>query len=158
MLNEKKSKQLFLKIVSLRSEIDTSHALYSFSYVESELVCHKIIDGTDVYDMLNSVRKQNLVQQGQSIVLYTEGWASPTDANGKDQHIPPSQHPNRKRVKLLCILNHDSTIVESVISLDEKEDLKYDSSGKGLLADSLKKIFNTLKENYDEHDNKSFYI
>lgn len=161
MLKEQKSKELFHKIISLRelSEIDPvesySHALYGFLYVDSQVVCTKIIDGPDVYDMLNAVSSKHLIKDWNNIALYTEGWAAPPDKNNPD--LPPSQHPEAKRVKLLCILFENSDRVESIILLDGEEGT-YDSSGRGRLADSIKQLRYSIKEDYDNSDNKLFYI
>lgn len=161
MLKEQKSKELFHKIVSLRevSEIDPvesyMHALYGFLYVDSQVVCTKIIDGPDVYDMLNRASSKKLIKEWDNIALYTEGWAAPPDQNNPD--LPPSQHPEAKRVKLLCILSESSDCVESIILLDGEEGI-YDSSGRGRLADSIKQLRYSNKEDYDNLNNKSFYI
>jgi hypothetical protein len=160
MLKEQKSKELFDRIVSLRqiSEIDPvesySHALYGFLYVDSQVVCTKLIDGPDVYEIISTGIKKQIADQWHNIALYTEGWAAPPSKDNPD--LPPSQHPEAKRVRLLCILSQDSDVIESIISLD-KQDSVYDSSGQGKLADSLKQLRN-FKEGYDNVNDNSFYI
>lgn len=161
MLKEKRCRELFAKVIALRDLTETdpiesySHALYGFIETDSGYECTKILDGPDVYDMLYKARLQKITKVWSNVVLYTEGWAAPPDKD--NPNLPPSKHPEALRVKLLCIINESSLTVESIISL-ENEELRYDASGRGRLADTLREMYLTIEETNDNINNKSFYI
>jgi|GEM_PF-5134639 len=160
MLKEKRCKELFAKVIALRDLTETdsvesyNHALYGFVKTDSGYECTQILDGPDVYDILRKARIRETTKVWNNIILYTEGWAAPAD---KDKpNLPPSQHPEAKKVKLACFID-ESLNVESIICL-EGEELRYDATGAGRLADALKEMYFTTKEENDNINDKSFYI
>ena len=62
----------------------------------------------DIYEMLDSDDIDLLVKSSKYdyLTVGTCGWAAPIDnSNDEDNDLPPSQHPAKRRVKLLCTAN-----------------------------------------------------
>lgn len=164
MLQEEKCRKLFEKVISLRKfykdDVESyTHGLYGFSFNLDEVVesCTLIEDGPDVYHLISQTiaKEHNLLWD--RLALYTEGWAAPADASESD--VPPSQHPESKRIRMLCVISKETMLVESIISLDGEDKMMYDSSGKGKLADALKSIyFNKNKGKNVNINVNSFYF
>lgn len=160
MLQEKICKELFAKVIALRDLTETdpvesySHALYGFVKTDSGYECTKVLDGPDVYDILRKAKMRKTTKVWNNIILYTEGWAAPADKD--NPNLAPSKHPEAKKVKLVCLID-ESLNVESIICL-EGEELRYDATGAGRLADALKEMYFTTKEENENINDKSFYI
>ena len=57
--------------------------------------------GADVYDAIGTQATMQALVGGNDVVCVTEGWAAPND--GAPIDCPPSEHPDRVRVKLLIL-------------------------------------------------------
>ncbi|MGA1753825.1 MAG: hypothetical protein ACO395_10825 [Pontimonas sp.] len=90
--------------------------------------------GGDVYDLLDSVTPDDSVNY---YALITAGWASPYDGN---DHLPPSQHPERKRVELMSVASRDGSVA-SVIAMAGQPLIIDEGKAQGALADAVKAIF-----------------
>jgi len=162
MLKEEKCKNIYNNIIRIREnwEVDPvethTHALYGFTFIDSDAVCEKICDGSDVYALMRKARENKVVDKWSNIALYTEGWAAPHDSEGLA--VSPLKHSKSKRVKLVCIVTREYMVVESVMTLENEDTITYDARGWGELADSLLKLYSTMKENHDNHNSKSYYI
>ena len=55
----------------------------------------------DVYDAIGTQATMQALVSGNDLVCVTEGWAAPTD--GAPIDCPPSEHPDRVRVKLVLL-------------------------------------------------------
>ena len=85
-----------------------------------------------------------------AITIATCGWAAPIkDENGddyEDQDLPPSQHPNRRRVRLFITGNKNKQVGSSITFKDSNEDPVYDfGKARGSLADALGNLFDKAK-------------
>ena len=101
----------------------------------------------DVYELLDNPLVKSLAQtpSTQFIALLTCGWASPIDeGNGADDdegEIAPSQHPLRRRVRLVVVASKDS--VASVLRFQDDDENTVTDQGKarGSLADAVNGLF-----------------
>jgi hypothetical protein len=96
----------------------------------------------DVYEMLDSVEAQAVAMLSDAVIVSTCGWASPI-ADGDDEYegVAPSQHPERRRVRLLVCANGKETA--SVIRFtDDWENPVFDEGqARGSLADAVNSLF-----------------
>jgi hypothetical protein len=120
--------------------IDTAEAktagLYSVSGETTELVA----EHGDVYDLLDNPMSSMVAQLSDSVIVRTCGWAAPI-ARGDDDEVAPSQHPERRRVRLLVCAN--ATDTASVIRFsDDWDNPVYDEGqATGALADAVRSLF-----------------
>lgn len=87
----------------------------------------------DVYRLLDSIKPEPSVNY---YAVITGGWAAPTDGND----LPPSVHPERKRVELLVLTSRDGQVA-SALSMEGKEILIDEGKAQGSLAEAVKNIF-----------------
>jgi hypothetical protein len=96
----------------------------------------------DVYDLLDNDYNALVASNYAWTLVVTTGWAAPLNANGNiDQ--PPSQHAERRRVRLACIANRQS--VASVLRFADEPDDVITDEGKasGSLADAIQQFVMT---------------
>jgi len=133
-----------------------SHGIYGLSLdsnneIESLVL---LLDGPDVYSLIYEATEKSYKDLWQYLVLYTEGWAAPVDDQSGER---PSDHPDAKRVRLVCVVGKDFTNVESIITFEkDNNEPIYDTGGKGQLAESLLLIYS--KNNNVNFNNKQFFI
>ena len=87
----------------------------------------------DVYRLLDSVKTEPSVNY---YAVITGGWAAPTD----DSDYPPSLHPERKRVELLCLTSRDGQVA-SALSMEGKDLIIDEGKAQGSLAEAVKNIW-----------------
>ena len=87
----------------------------------------------DVYRLLDSIKPEPSVNY---YAVITGGWAAPTT----DPDCPPSLHPERKRVELLCLTSRDGQVA-SALSMEGKDLIIDEGKAQGSLAEAVKNIF-----------------
>jgi hypothetical protein len=95
----------------------------------------------DVY-----VGLENIANETDEETLYdfeflgveTSGWAAPIREEG-DEEKSPSQHPERRRVRLLSVIDRTCRIA-SVMGLDDDGEILTDLAGRGSLADAIRLV------------------
>ena len=118
--------------------------LFGFDYIHGELPWCKIIaEDADIYEMLADISNvEKLHEAGfKSFAVSTCGWAAPIDKDGDyDDDTPPSQHPERVRVRLVTLLHNSK--MGSAIHFKGKEEITYDTgNAQGSLKSALE-VFN----------------
>jgi hypothetical protein len=91
----------------------------------------------DAYKALEMVADKHLGSWEIGIGLISTGWASPIAQNGEVQGAP-SEHPLRRRVRLVTCVDKAKHMVSSLRFADEPDELIADESGAGSLANALK--------------------
>ena len=93
----------------------------------------------DVYDLLDNDYNALVASNYAWTLIVTTGWAAPLGDNGEVEGAP-SQHAQRRRVRLSCIANRHS--VASVLRFaDEPDDVITDEgSASGSLAHAIQKF------------------
>ena len=91
----------------------------------------------DASEALEMVADNHLKEWELGIGIITTGWASPLNADGNPDGAP-SEHPLRRRVRLVSCVDKAKRMVSSLRFGDEPDDLITDESGQGSLANALK--------------------
>lgn len=92
--------------------------------------------GGDVYDLLETVTPE---ESANYYGLITAGWASPV--GGNNDHLPPSQHPERRRVELLVVVNRDGSMASAMAMAGNDELTIDEGNAQGALADAMLGLF-----------------
>jgi len=90
----------------------------------------------DAYEALEMVADKHLKEWELGIGIITTGWASPVGADGNPDGVP-SEHPLRRRVRLVSCVDKAKRMASSLRFADEPNDLITDESGQGSLANAL---------------------
>ena len=76
-----------------------------------------VATNNDIYAMLESDSNIPLCVNAEFIGVATTGWAAPVDDGSE---LPPSQHPERRRVRLVVVT--DGRVMSSVMSMSGESD------------------------------------
>jgi hypothetical protein len=89
-----------------------------------------LASGRDPYEVLCNTPKPSRIT---AMAFVVTGWASPTT----DNDTPPSQHPERIRIRLVTAVGYDgfATVMRRADQPDEVEDMG--DEGEGALRDAL---------------------
>ena len=90
--------------------------------------------GDDVYELLSDA---SLGEFYDYCVLITSGWASPHG----DDDIAPSQHPERRRVNLLCVASREGKQASAMRLAGSDELVTDNGNATGPLAYALADLF-----------------
>jgi hypothetical protein len=153
MINESSALEIF-KLIH-KGESDYAYA-YGLNIDEdnTEPITHlEINKSRDIYDVLEKISQDSSGLIWDAIAVTTQGWAAPLGSS-EDLDTPPSQHPDRTRVFLVCIITNERDI-HSVIKIEGKEPV-YDNSGTGALADALLNVYPKVK--LKNENNNQFYV
>ena len=90
--------------------------------------------GNDVYELLSDA---SLSEFYDYCVLITSGWAAPND----DEDTAPSQHPERRRVNLLCVASRDGKQASAMRMAGSDELVTDNGNATGPLAWALADLF-----------------
>ncbi len=153
MITESNAIKIFNLIHDGQSDYAYTYGL-NIDQDNNDVINHlEINKSKDIYDVIEKISNDSSGLIWDAIAVTTQGWAAPIKQDG-DENIPPSQHPNRTRVFLVCIITNERDI-HSVIKLDGEEAV-YDNSGTGALADALLDIYPKVK--FKNENNKQFYV
>ena len=102
-------------------------------------------ENNDVYDMLDDFDTLESIKDCASFTILTAGWAAPI--NETDEDTPPSQHPKKRRVRL--IVHATEFGVASVMRFKDKanEIVTDDGKARGSLAEAVMDLMDK-KVNY----------
>lgn len=119
-----------------------------FFAIKTDGTYRLIHSAEDVYDGLESLSSvATLTINDEAIAVETCGWAAPVDNdNGSDEYdgIAPSQHPLRRRVRLLALVTRQYTAASALGFADDDEVITDSGQAKGSLADALLLAMKTL--------------
>ena len=122
--------------------------LYSVNKTdEGKTVIVKVGEHGDVYELLESSDSSKIAKVSDFVAVLTCGWASPitkkddSDDDDDDNHLAPSQHPERRRVRLVVLASKSG--VASVLRFSDKPDEIVSDSGnaRGSLADAVSSLY-----------------
>jgi hypothetical protein len=96
----------------------------------------------DVYEMLDSVEAQAVALMSDAVVISTCGWAAPiADDDDPEAGVAPSQHPERRRVRLLVCANGTDTASVLRFTDDWDNPVFDEGQARGSLADAVNSLF-----------------
>ena len=101
----------------------------------------------DVYELLESEASLELAKRSEYVAIVTCGWAAPIRDNDDDDAVAPSQHPERRRVRLVVLASRNS--VSSVLRFSDTPDEVVTDAGKatGSLADAIHQLISKTVRN-----------
>jgi hypothetical protein len=96
----------------------------------------------DVYEMLDSVEAQAVAMLSDAVVVHTNGWASPIADDGDEyEGVRPSEHPQRRRVRLLVVAKAGETASVLRFTDDWANPIFDEGQATGSLADAVQSLF-----------------
>jgi hypothetical protein len=139
-------RDIHISIDIFREELSAS--LIGVKYTNNDVQPYEfesIRSSKDVYQLLTSKMAMKKIKSGEYdlIALLTAGWAAPKD----NIDVPPSEHPDRKRVKMTLVGN---TAIQygSVLTIDGQGEDMYDyMTATGQLADSFQDLMTEWRPN-----------
>lgn len=101
-----------------------------------------LVREADAYQALEMVADKHLGSWELGIGIITTGWACPitdegTIAEDGTMSTPPSEHPLRRRVRLVSCVDKAKHMVSSLRFADDPDELITETSGVGSLANAL---------------------
>lgn len=96
----------------------------------------------DVYDLLENTDSKDIARVSDFIVVVTCGWASPiTGDENDDEQVAPSQHPERRRVRLVVTASREG--MASVLRFQDTPDdvITDEGEARGSLAEAVQSLF-----------------
>lgn len=99
--------------------------------------------GMDIYTLMDDYGTQ-LAEKHEALAFYTVGWAAPNDG---DDEMPPSLHPKRVRVAMLCLVTKDGQFGSAMRMYDNPEhtEMIVENNGRGQLRDSAVALWDDYK-------------
>jgi hypothetical protein len=106
-------------------------------------------EGNDVYELLDLIHFEGSALIWDAIAVTTTGWAAPIDPDNplSEDNIPPSKHPKKMRVYMMCIVTSDCQLASVLKVGDEQPD--FDTTGTGDLAIALKALYTEGEYRYE---------
>lgn len=101
-----------------------------------------LVTGGDVYEALDLTANKSLNADEIGIGVETCGWASPVNHENttkakRENNLAPSKHPQRRRVRLITLVNKDLEAGSALGFSDEDEIITDEGKATGSLADAL---------------------
>jgi hypothetical protein len=93
----------------------------------------------DVYELLEEMEAKELLATDVAVGVETCGWASPiSQGEDEDDQVPPSQHPDRRRVRLVTMVTRKFEVASAMGFADTPDEVITDAgTARGALADAL---------------------
>lgn len=92
----------------------------------------------DIYDLVSSSTATKLAKNNAYLALVTCGWAAPL---GKTDDVAPSEHAERKRVRLTMLIDTANGEQTTVIRFEGNDEVTVEpGNATGSLADAVKKM------------------
>ncbi len=100
----------------------------------------------DIYDMMYSENTAKEISVYTKFAVVTCGWAAPMeDGELEENSLPPSEHPERKRVRL-CVLYADGKINTALTFEGDKEPDLQMGNGSGDLKEAIFDLYNRSRQ------------
>ena len=105
-------------------------------YKTVDPIVQKIGDHKDVYEMMSPMNAI-LGADYDAFGLVTTGWAAPT-VSEFDNVVPPSEHPERVRVRLFCFCDTAGRVTSSLRFANKEGEVTYDeNTARGSMRDAM---------------------
>ena len=111
--------------------------MYSLIENDNEVSMTLAGESGDIYDLIMSRDALQVAKVSDFIALVTCGWASPRDNSDDDDDVAPSQHPLRRRVRLLVLAGKDGMASCLRFSDTPDEVITDNGTATGTLATAL---------------------
>ena len=121
--------------------------LFAVDYVRGEVpAIRKIAEHADVYEMLDDTFNAVLLFDSgyNGFAVVTCGWAAPIGKDDDADEIAPSQHPERRRVRLMTMV-HNGKMGSSIRFTDEEAVTYDEGNAMGSLASALQDMHDVVR-------------
>lgn len=109
----------------------------------------QIDSGLDIYEMLDEENEKllNQINEYDMITVATCGWAAPlSKEDDENSDLAPSQHPEKRRVRLFCSANTHAQVGSSLMFSDDIDNPIYDyGTATGSMAEAIINLMNVAK-------------
>jgi len=133
------------ELITLPADQKTAKLIAVFGTNELEITSDdlaQVAEHGDVYDLLESDIARSTAQFADAITLVTCGWASPiAEGQSDDEQVAPSQHPERRRVRLVVTATREYTASVLRFSDDWEHPITDEGHARGSLADAVRELF-----------------
>jgi len=109
---------------------------------DNNLISKIITKGDDIYEMIDTLHEDKTYLVNDFVSVRTTGWAAPLGANGEVEGAP-SQHPKRRRVRLMSIVTRSYEVASALGFADDDEIVTDSGTARGSLAEAL---LHTMKQ------------
>lgn len=101
-----------------------------------------IHEDSDIYDLLESDEVATQLDNSDlAVLVVTTGWASPRTKDTDDDEVRPSEHPERRRVRLSIYANRLGEVASIIRFEDDPNEIVTDEgSATGSLADAISQL------------------
>ena len=96
----------------------------------------------DIYELLDTTSVADLLTVYGHIAVATTGWAAPIRDGDEPDDVAPSQHKDRRRVRLIVVADKDSMVSALRFSDSPDEVITDEGSAIGALADAIREATN----------------
>lgn len=147
--------------VEFEKIVQTIHDKINYSFDESGSKVYGILldennnptieqvhSGVDVYQLLEELMETPEALKDYDIfTLGTLGWAAPI-GDGNEPEMAPSQHPERRRVRVLSNTSSTGMIGSSIMFQDDVSEPVFDyGKASGALNDAIMSLFRAVHKN-----------
>ena len=142
-----------IREVAISTELIIHGHNRGFTYTEAELLAvEQLKEGNatlvdvfttrtsgDVYELLEGDNVSQVLETHNFVGLVTTGWASPLNDEKEIWSVPPSKHPERRRVRLVIVADKGNVCAVIRFSDGDDEVIVDEGSATGSLNDALRK-------------------
>lgn len=130
------TRQVFADTMNMRDAKKAT--LVGIRLVDNQIISEKISDHGDVYNLISEIPMfAKSVSNYDMLSILTAGWAAPVN-NDQDDNIPPSEHKDRRRVRIAMVGN-TSTQYSAIMAFDDQTDepIYMENEGAGALKEEF---------------------
>jgi hypothetical protein len=102
--------------------------------------------------LLDDFNTLETVKDCASFTILTAGWAAPLEST--DENTPPSQHPQKRRVRLLVHATEFGVATVLRFQDDDDEIVTDEGQARGSLADAVMELMDRKMKNMIKRENK----
>ena len=153
---KKLSEKQFVTVVEnihnkINYSFDSKHCEAFGVLIDKELnvQIEKIDSSSDISDMLDTDNDDllNQINDYDMISFATNGWAAPTGKDDEYSDLAPSQHPEKRRVRLLSSANIHNQVGSSILFSDDIDSPVYDyGDARGTMATAIIELMDKAKD------------
>jgi hypothetical protein len=135
-------------LTKIGNSFESSQAvLLAIDYIRGEVpLVKQIAEEKDVYEMLDDTfNAVVLFDTGYSgFAITTTGWAAPIYKDDDNEDVVPSEHPKRRRVRLMTMCHKGQ--MGSSIRFEDDEEVIYDTgNARGSLASAMRDMYDIVR-------------
>ena len=115
-------------------------------FADGGAIAIKESENGDVYQLLSDLDSIVKLIPYDGFGIVTVGWAAPLPKDGDEFDGPPSQHPEKRRVRLFCYCNAQGNVSSSIRFKDGDEVTYDENQATGSLKDAMTAMFKDKKD------------